>query len=165
MQELVEAYAQAARRSREAGYDYVSFHFCHGSLPHVTLSLLENSGRNDEYADRFLFCEQIIQRTRDGGAEIVAHLKTGSAFYAPAASAIAMAESYLKDQKRVLPCAAYLDGQYGVKDMYVGVPVIIGEGGVERIIELDLNKAEEEAFQKSVGAVAGLCEACINIAT
>ncbi len=108
--------------------------------------------------------EEIIQRTRDGGAEIVGLLKTGSAYYAPAASAIEMAESYLKDKKRVLPCAAQLTGQYGVKDMYVGVPTIIGAGGVERIIEIDLNKAEKEAFDKSVAAVAGLCEACINIA-
>jgi len=101
--------------------------------------------------------EEIIQRTRDGGAEIVGLLKTGSAYYAPAASAIEMAESYLKDKKRVLPCAAQLSGQYGVKDMYVGVPTIIGAGGVERIIEIDLNKAEKEAFDKSVAAVAGLC--------
>ena len=108
--------------------------------------------------------EEIIQRTRDGGAEIVGLLKTGSAYYAPAAAAIEMAESFLKDKKRVLPCAAYLSGQYGVKDMYVGVPTIIGEGGVERIIEVEFNKAEQEAFEKSVGAVAGLCEACINIA-
>ncbi len=108
--------------------------------------------------------EEIIQRTRDGGAEIVGLLKTGSAYYAPAASAIAMAESYLKDKKRVLPCAAHLDGQYGVKDMYVGVPTIIGAGGIERIIEIDLNKAEKEAFDKSVASVAGLCEACITIA-
>jgi malate dehydrogenase len=108
--------------------------------------------------------EEIIQRTRDGGAEIVGLLKTGSAYYAPAASAIEMAESYLKDKKRVLPCAAHLTGQYGVKDMYVGVPTVIGAGGVERIIEIDLNKAEKEAFDKSVAAVAGLCEACINIA-
>jgi malate dehydrogenase len=108
--------------------------------------------------------EEIIQRTRDGGAEIVGLLKTGSAYYAPAASAIEMAESYLKDKKRVLPCAAQLTGQYGVKDMYVGVPTIIGAGGVERIIEIDLNKAEKDAFDKSVAAVAGLCEACINIA-
>jgi malate dehydrogenase len=108
--------------------------------------------------------EEIIQRTRDGGAEIVGLLKTGSAYYAPAASAIEMAESYLKDKKRVLPCAAQLTGQYGVKDMYVGVPTVIGAGGVERIIEIDLNKAEKEAFDKSVAAVAGLCEACINIA-
>jgi len=108
--------------------------------------------------------EEIIQRTRDGGAEIVGLLKTGSAYYAPAASAIEMAESYLKDKKRVLPCAAYLSGQYGVNDMYVGVPTIIGAGGIERIIEIDMNKAEKEAFDKSVAAVAGLCEACINIA-
>ncbi|HEX8044256.1 malate dehydrogenase, partial [Rhizobium sp.] len=108
--------------------------------------------------------EEIIQRTRDGGAEIVGLLKTGSAYYAPAASAIAMAESYLKDKKRVLPSAAHLDGQYGVKDMYVGVPTVIGAGGVERIIEIDLNKAEREAFDKSVASVAGLCEACIAIA-
>ena len=108
--------------------------------------------------------EEIIQRTRDGGAEIVGLLKTGSAYYAPAASAIEMAESYLKDKKRVLPCAAQLSGQYGVKDMYVGVPTVIGAGGVERIIEIDLNKAEKEAFDKSVASVAGLCEACIGIA-
>ena len=108
--------------------------------------------------------DQIVQRTRDGGAEIVGLLKTGSAFYAPAASAISMAESYLKDKKRVLPCAAHLTGQYGVKDMYVGVPTVIGAGGVERIIEIDLNKAEKEAFDKSVASVAGLCEACIAIA-
>ncbi|RVJ78278.1 malate dehydrogenase [Sinorhizobium medicae] len=108
--------------------------------------------------------DQIIQRTRDGGAEIVALLKTGSAYYAPAASAIEMAEAYLKDKKRVLPCAAHLSGQYGVKEMYVGVPTVIGAGGVERIIEIDLNKGEKEAFDKSVAAVAGLCEACINIA-
>ena len=108
--------------------------------------------------------DKIIQRTRDGGAEIVGLLKTGSAFYAPASSAIAMAESYLKDKKRVLPAAAHLSGQYGVDDMYVGVPTIIGAGGIERIIEIELNKEEEAAFQKSVGAVAGLCEACVNIA-
>ncbi|MDK1493379.1 malate dehydrogenase [Sinorhizobium sp. 7-81] len=108
--------------------------------------------------------EEIIQRTRDGGAEIVGLLKAGSAYYAPAASAIEMAEAYLKDKKRVLPCAAHLSGQYGVKDMYVGVPTIIGAGGVERIIEIDLNKSEKEAFDNSVAAVAGLCEACINIA-
>ena len=108
--------------------------------------------------------EEIIQRTRDGGAEIVGLLKTGSAYYAPAASAILMAESYLRDKKRVLPCAAHLTGQYGVKDMYVGVPTVIGQVGVERIIEIDLNAPEKTAFDKSVAAVAGLCEACINIA-
>ena len=108
--------------------------------------------------------EEIIQRTRDGGAEIVGLLKTGSAYYAPAASAILMAESFLKDKKRVLPAAAHLTGQYGVKDMYVGVPTIIGAGGIERIIEVDLNSAEKAAFDKSVASVAGLCEACISIA-
>lgn len=108
--------------------------------------------------------EAIIQRTRDGGAEIVKLLKTGSAYYAPAASAILMAESYLKDKKRVLPCAAHLSGQYGVKDMYVGVPCVIGEGGIERVIEIELNKTEQKAFDNSVAAVAGLCEACIAIA-
>ncbi|MCC5780358.1 MULTISPECIES: malate dehydrogenase [unclassified Nitratireductor] len=108
--------------------------------------------------------DEIVQRTRDGGAEIVGLLKTGSAYYAPASSAIAMAESYLKDKKRVLPCAAHLAGQYGVKDMYVGVPTVIGAGGVERIIEIDLNKSEQKMFEQSVEAVAGLCEACANIA-
>ena len=86
--------------------------------------------------------DAIVQRTRNGGAEIVNLLKTGSAFYAPAASAIAMAESYLRDKKRVLPCAAYLNGEYGVKDLYVGVPVVIGAKGVERIVEIELNGAE-----------------------
>ncbi len=104
--------------------------------------------------------DQIIQRTRDGGAEIVGLLKTGSAFYAPASSAIAMAESYLKDQKRVLPCAAHLDGQYGLRDVYVGVPAVIGAGGIERIVELDLTAEERAMFDKSVGAVQGLIEAC-----
>ncbi|MBB4093868.1 malate dehydrogenase [Ochrobactrum pecoris] len=108
--------------------------------------------------------DKIIQRTRDGGAEIVGLLKTGSAFYAPAASAIQMAESYLKDKKRVLPVAAQLTGQYGVKDMYVGVPTVIGANGVERIIEIDLDKDEKAEFEKSVASVAGLCEACIGIA-
>ncbi|MDP2123964.1 MAG: malate dehydrogenase [Parvibaculum sp.] len=107
--------------------------------------------------------EKIIQRTRDGGAEIVGLLKTGSAFYAPAASGIQMAEAYLGDQKRVLPCAAYLNGEYGVKDMYVGVPVVIGAGGVERIVEIDLNAAEKKQFMGSVGAVKGLVDACKKI--
>ena len=108
--------------------------------------------------------EEIIQRTRDGGAEIVGLLKTGSAYYAPAASTIEMAEAYLKDKKRVLPCAAHLAGQYGVKDLYVGVPTVLGAGGVERVIEISLNKSEQNAFDKSVVAVAHLCEACIGIA-
>lgn len=102
--------------------------------------------------------DEIVQRTRDGGAEIVKLLKTGSAFYAPASSAIAMAESYLKDKKRVLPCAAYLTGQYGVKDLYVGVPVIIGAGGIEKIVELKLTAEEQAAFDASVNAVRGLMD-------
>ena len=107
--------------------------------------------------------DAIVQRTRDGGAEIVGLLKTGSAFYAPAASAIAMAESYLKDKKRVLPCAAHLQGQYGLDDIYVGVPVVIGAGGVERIIEIDLDRSERAMFEKSVEAVQALCAACTRI--
>src|SRR5579871_2725264 len=94
--------------------------------------------------------DQIIQRTRDGGAEIVGLLKTGSAFYAPASSAIAMAESYLKDKKRVLPCASYVNGAYGIKDLYVGVPAVIGEGGIERVVELELTPSEKEMLGKSV---------------
>ena len=100
--------------------------------------------------------DEIVQRTRDGGAEIVALLKTGSAFYAPATAAIEMAEAYLKDKKRILPCAAYCDGQYGLKGVYVGVPVVIGAKGVERIVEIPLDKGEQEAFAKSVAAVEGL---------
>ncbi|MCW4116480.1 malate dehydrogenase [Aurantimonas sp. MSK8Z-1] len=108
--------------------------------------------------------EEIVQRTRDGGAEIVGLLKTGSAYYAPAASAIAMADSYLKDKKRVLPCAANLKGEYGLKDLYVGVPCVIGADGVERVIEIDLDSEEKAQFEKSVGAVRGLMEACAAIA-
>jgi malate dehydrogenase len=108
--------------------------------------------------------EAILQRTRDGGAEIVNLLKTGSAFYAPAAAAIAMAESYLKDKKRVLPCAAFLNGEYGVKGLYVGVPVVIGAKGAERVVEIELNKDEQAMFDKSVSAVQGLVDACIKIA-
>ena len=100
--------------------------------------------------------EKIVQRTRDGGAEIVGLLKTGSAFYAPASSAIEMAEAYLKDQKRLLPCAAYVDGKYGLEGMYVGVPVIIGKNGVERIIEITLNEEEQNMFNHSVSAVRTL---------
>jgi len=102
--------------------------------------------------------DRIVQRTRDGGAEIVGLLKTGSAFYAPASSAIAMTEAYLRDKKRVLPAAAWLDGQYGVKDLYVGVPVVIGAGGVERIVEIKLDREEKAAFDKSVAAVRELIE-------
>ncbi|MEM7192889.1 MAG: malate dehydrogenase [Pseudomonadota bacterium] len=107
--------------------------------------------------------DEIVQRTRDGGAEIVGLLKTGSAYYAPAAAGIAMAESYLKDKKRVLPCAAYLNGEYGVKGLYVGVPVVIGAKGMERVVEIDLNAGERKAFMSSVEAVKGLVEACKNI--
>ncbi|MBT05681.1 MAG: malate dehydrogenase [Rhodospirillaceae bacterium] len=99
---------------------------------------------------------EIVQRTRDGGAEIVKLLKAGSAFYAPATAAIEMAEAYIKDQKRVLPCAAFLNGQYGVKGIYVGVPVIIGSRGVERVVEIALSRTEMSQFQKSVVAVKNL---------
>jgi malate dehydrogenase len=107
--------------------------------------------------------DAIVQRTRDGGAEIVGLLKTGSAFYAPAASAIEMAEAYLKDQKRLLPCAAHLSGQYGLSDIYVGVPTIIGAGGIERIVEINLDKSEKAMFDKSVDSVRGLVDACKGI--
>ena len=107
--------------------------------------------------------DAIIQRTRDGGAEIVGLLKTGSAYYAPAASAIEMAQAYLNDQKRLLPCAAALSGEFGKKDMYVGVPTVIGAGGIERIAEIKLSKEEQAAFDKSVEAVEGLMQACIGI--
>ena len=107
--------------------------------------------------------DSIVDRTRKGGGEIVALLKTGSAFYAPAASAIAMAESYLKDKKRVLPAAALLTGQYGVDGMFIGVPIVIGEGGVERIVEVTLDGAEQAMFDKSVASVTGLVEACKGI--
>jgi malate dehydrogenase len=104
--------------------------------------------------------DSIITRTANGGAEIVGLLKTGSAYYAPATSAIQMAESYLKDQKRVLPCAIHVDGAYGIKDLYVGLPCVIGEKGVERIVELELTDAEKAALNKSADAVKGLIEAC-----
>ncbi|MFN3233187.1 MAG: malate dehydrogenase [Alphaproteobacteria bacterium] len=109
--------------------------------------------------------DEIVQRTRDGGAEIVGLLKTGSAFYAPAAAAIAMAESYLKDKKRLMPCAAHLNGQYGVDDLYVGVPAVIGAGGIERIAEIELEGEEKTGFQNSVDAVKGLVDACKQIDT
>jgi malate dehydrogenase len=107
--------------------------------------------------------EAIVDRTRKGGGEIVGLLKTGSAFYAPAASAIAMADSYLKDKRRVFPCAAKLNGEYGVKDLYVGVPVVIGANGVERIVEVTLDPNEKQMFEKSVGSVRALVEACKTI--
>jgi malate dehydrogenase len=104
--------------------------------------------------------DQIVTRTANGGAEIVGLLKTGSAYYAPATSAIQMAESYLKDQKRVLPCAVHVDGAYGIKDLYVGLPVVIGEKGVERIVELNLTDNEKAGLNKSADAVKGLIDAC-----
>lgn len=108
--------------------------------------------------------DQIVQRTRDGGAEIVALLKTGSAYYAPASSAIAMAESYLKDKKRVLPCAAKLNGEYGVTGLYIGVPVVIGKDGVEKIIHVELNAEEQKMFDHSVNAVKDLVAAAQKVA-
>jgi len=108
--------------------------------------------------------DQIVQRTREGGAEIVNLLKSGSAYYAPATAAIEMAESYLRDKKRVLTCAACLNGEYGVKDLYVGVPAVIGSKGVERIVEIALNGAERSMFDKSAEAVASLVDACRKIA-
>ncbi len=107
--------------------------------------------------------DAIVQRTRDGGAEIVGLLKTGSAFYAPATSAIEMAEAYLKDQKRVLPCAAYVDGALGLDGFYVGVPTVIGAGGIERVIDIQMNADEQAMFDNSVNAVKGLVDACIAI--
>ena len=107
--------------------------------------------------------EEIIQRTRDGGIEIVNLMGAGSAYHAPAAAAIEMAEAYLKDQKRVLPCAAHLNGEYGHSDLYVGVPVVIGGGGVERVVEINFNESERKAFDMSAGAVRGLVDACRGI--
>ena len=109
--------------------------------------------------------DAIIQRTRDGGAEIVGLLKTGSAFYAPATAGIEMAQSYLRDKKRVLPIAAYVNGQYGIKDLYVGVPAVIGEKGVERIVELNLTADEKAALMKSADSVKGLIDACKKLDT
>jgi malate dehydrogenase len=107
--------------------------------------------------------DAIVKRTRGGGGEIVALLKTGSAFYAPAESAVAMAKSYLKDKKRVLPCAAHLSGQYGLSDIYVGVPTVIGAGGAEKVIEFPMDDAEKAMFAKSVESVRGLIKACKEI--
>ncbi len=104
--------------------------------------------------------DAIVQRTRDGGAEIVGLLGNGSAYYAPATSAIEMAEAFLKDQKRLLPCAAYVDGALGLKGMYVGVPTVIGAGGVERVVDIELSAEEQVMFDKSVDAVKGLVDAC-----
>jgi len=109
--------------------------------------------------------DAIVQRTRDGGAEVVSLLKTGSAFYAPAAAAIQMADAYLKDKRRLLPCAAHLSGEYGIDDLYVGVPVIIGANGVEKVVEINLQGVEKEGFDSSVDAVRGLVDACKQIDT
>lgn len=108
--------------------------------------------------------DAIVERTRKGGGEIVSLLKTGSAYYAPASSAIAMAESYLKDKRRVFPCAAKLNGEYGIDGLYIGVPIIIGKNGVEKIIEIDLNDEEQAMFDNSVGAVKDLLEAVAKAA-
>ena len=107
--------------------------------------------------------ESINQRTRDGGAEIVKYLEKGSAYYAPAASGVEMAKSYLNDEKKLLPCAVYINGEYGVKDIYAGVPVIIGKKGVEKIEEINLRDNEKAEFQKSVEAVKKLWQAAIKI--
>ena len=107
--------------------------------------------------------DAMVERTRKGGGEIVNLLKTGSAYYAPAASAITMAESYLRDKKRVLPCAAHLSGQYGLNDTFVGVPIVIGAKGVERIVEVSLTPEEKAMFDKSVASVQGLVDACKQI--
>src|SRR4051812_15959095 len=109
--------------------------------------------------------DAMVERTRKGGGEIVNLLKTGSAFYAPAASAIAMAESYLRDKRRVLPCAAYLSGEYGIDGMFIGVPIVIGAGGVERVLEVEFNADEKAMFDKSVASVRGLVDACKGINT
>jgi malate dehydrogenase len=135
-------------------------------VPMVRHSTIGGLPLPDAVAQGFLTQEEldaIVKRTRGGGGEIVALLKTGSAFYAPAESAIAMATSYLKDKKRVLPCAAYLSGEYGLRGLYVGVPVVIGKDGAERIIQFTLNDAEKEMFQASVNSVQGLIAACKTI--
>ena len=108
--------------------------------------------------------DDIVQRTRDGGAEIVGLLKNGSAYYAPASSAIAMAESFLKDKRRVMPCAASVNGEYGIKDMYVGVPTVLGAGGVEKVVEIKLQADEKALLKKSVKAVSTLMDAAKTIA-
>ena len=120
-------------------------------------SFIDNGKISKEKSD------QIIERTKKGGAEIVKYLKKGSAFYAPAASGIEMAESYLKDLKKKLPCAAFLNGEYGQKNIYAGVPVIIGKNGVEKIVELDLSDEEKENFIKSINDVKELYNAAKKI--
>jgi len=107
--------------------------------------------------------DAMIDRTKKGGAEIVKYLEKGSAFYAPAASGVEMAEAYLKNQKKLLPCAAYLNGEYGIKNLYLGVPVVIGKDGVEKVIEIKLNDKEKENFDISINAVKELFEAAVKI--
>ena len=107
--------------------------------------------------------DEIVERTRKGGAEIIKFLEKGSAFYAPAASGVEMAESYIKDLKKTLPCAAYLNGEYGVKNLYAGVPVKIGKNGVEKVIEIDLSNEEKKQFNHSIQAVKDLFEAAKKI--
>lgn len=106
---------------------------------------------------------EIVDRTRNGGAEIVKYLEKGSAFYAPAAAGVQMAEAYLNDEKKTLPCAAYLNGEYGIKDLYVGVPVVIGSSGIEKVIELELDAEEKKYFDISISAVKDLFEAAKKI--
>jgi malate dehydrogenase len=108
--------------------------------------------------------DELVARTRNGGAEIVSLLKTGSAYYAPASAAVEMAESILKDRKKILPCAAYLDGEYGIKGLFVGVPVKLGAGGIEQIIEINLTPEERTALEKSAAAVRELVEAMRKMA-
>ena len=123
-----------------------------------TLNDLEKEGKISKEK-----IEAIVDRTRKGGGEIVKYLEKGSAFYAPAASGVEMAESYLKDLKKVLPCAVYLNGEYGVKDIYAGVPVVIGKNGVEKVIEVSLNKEEKLSFSNSINAVKELFTAASKI--
>ena len=135
-------------------------------VPMVRHSSIGGLPLPDAVAQGFLTQDEldaIVKRTRGGGGEIVALLKTGSAFYAPAESAIAMATSYLKDKKRVLPCAAYLSGEYGLRGLYVGVPVVIGKDGAEKILQFTLNDEEKAMFAKSVESVQGLIAACKTI--
>jgi len=125
----------------------------HSQVGGISLEELVHTGNLSE--ERL---EDLVERTRQGGSEIVAHLKTGSAFFAPAAAAVEMIEAYLKDQKRILPCAAYLDGEYGAEGLYVGVPVILGGNGVEEVIELSLTEEEQAALLKSIEAVQALVD-------
>ena len=135
-------------------------------VPVPNRTTINNKSLNDFIKDGSTTQEKIdsiIDRTRKGGAEVVKLLETGSAFYGPAASGIEMADSYLNDKKKVLPCAAYLDGEYDIKDLYVGVPVIIGSGGIEKVVELNLDDEEQKHFQTSIEAVRELFDAAKNI--